>query len=466
MDSVRQNFRPRRFLLLLSSLLLLGASRPQGSMSTSSAAPAHAIPPPKVLFAQWPEAHSKDLPVAPLVRHPDVEKHLKALKERAPDLFQLEVVGHSVEGRALYHVSLGTGARHVLLWSQMHGDEPTATTALLDFLEHVRTHREEPWVARMLQELTLHAVPLLNPDGAERFQRRNAQGIDINRDALALQTPEARALKALRDRLKPFIGFNLHNQGWRHAVGRTGRPASISLLAAAFDEKRGDNPGRLLAKKVCAVIRDAVETLAPGQVGRYDDSFEVRAFGDNMTRWGTPSVLIETGAWTSLPPDEPLVRLNFVALATALDALATGKAAEADVARYDSIPENISSGMVHVLLKDVGLFGADGKPFTADVGIAVSREVRRQGPKLTLLHVGKVEELGDLRVLGAIETVEGKGLFAVPLEGPAVKAGDTLRLENPGKDPVELGQSGDLLLLKPLEPASTYRVERVIRFDR
>ncbi|NMO17463.1 peptidase M14 [Pyxidicoccus fallax] len=422
-----------------------------------------AIPSPQVLAAAWEKAHSKELPVPPLVRHGDVEKHLKALREKAPDLFQLEVVGHSVEGRALYHLSLGTGARHVLLWSQMHGDEPTATTALLDFFEYVRTHRQEPWVARMLGALTLHAVPLLNPDGAERFQRRNAQGIDINRDALALQTPEARALKGLRDRLQPFIGFNLHNQGWRHAVGRTGRPASISVLAAAFDEKRSDNPGRLLAKKVCAVIRDTVEALAPGQVGRYDDSFETRAFGDNMTRWGTPSVLIETGAWTSLPPDEPLVRLNFVALATALDALATGRAEQADIARYESIPENNSSGLVHLLLNDVGLFGAGGRPFTADVGIAVTREVRRQGGQLVLDHVGKVEELGDLRTLGAIEKVEGAGLFAVPLAGRAVKQGDTLQLEKPAQ--VELGQPAELMLLKPLEPAGTFRVERIIRFD-
>ncbi|QSQ27956.1 peptidase M14 [Pyxidicoccus parkwayensis] len=433
-------------------------------MSSTPPVPSQAVPPPKVLAERWSEVHSKALPVAPLVRHGDVEKYLKDLRERAPDLFGLEVVGHSVEGRALYHVSLGTGARHVLLWSQMHGDEPTATTALLDFFEYVRTHRQEPWVARMLGELTLHAVPLLNPDGAERFQRRNAQGIDINRDALALQTPEARALKGLRDRLKPFIGFNLHNQSWRHAVGRTGRPASISVLAAAFDEKRSDNPGRLLAKKVCGVIRDAVETLAPGQVGRYDDSFETRAFGDNMTRWGTATVLIETGAWTSMPPDEPLVQLNFVALATALDALATGRAAEADLARYDSIPENLSSGLVQVLLKDVGLFGADGKPFTADVGIAVTREVHRKDGQLTLVHVGKVEELGDLRVLGAVETVEGKGLFAVPLTGHAAKEGDTLRLEKPGRDVIELRQSGELMLLKPQGAASTYRVERILRF--
>jgi hypothetical protein len=424
------------------------------------------VPGSQALTKLWARAHSKELPLPPLVRHSHVEKHLKGLREKAPDLFQLEVVGHSVEGRALYHVSLGTGARHVLLWSQMHGDESTATTALLDLLEYVRTHREEPWVARMLSELTLHAVPLLNPDGAERFQRRNAQGIDINRDALALQTPEARALKALRDRLQPFIGFNLHNQTWRHAVGKTGRPASISLLAAAFDEARSDNPGRVLAKKVCSVIRDALEPLAPGQVGRYDDSFEVRAFGDNMTRWGTPSVLIETGAWPSRTPDEPLVQLNFVALATALDALASGRAARADVARYESLPENDSTGLVYLMLKGVGLFGPDGKPFTADVGISVTRAVRAGDKGLTLAHVGKVEELGDLRVLGALETVEGGGLFAVPLSGPGAKEGDTLHLPEPKQHTLALGQPAELMLLKPLEKPSTYRIERIIRFDR
>jgi hypothetical protein len=443
--------------LLLSALLAGPPATP----------PLHpTVPGPQALTVLWEQVHAKDLPLPPLVRHAHVEKHLQRLREAAPGLFQLEVVGHSVEGRALYHVSLGTGARHVLLWSQMHGDEPTATTALLDLFEYVRTHREEPWVARMLSELTLHAVPLLNPDGAERFQRRNAQGIDINRDALALQTPEARALKGLRDRLQPFIGFNLHNQSWRHAVGRTGRPASISLLAAAFDEARSDNPGRVLAKKVCAVIRDALEPLAPGQVGRYDDSFEVRAFGDNMTRWGTPSVLIETGAWPSRAPDAPLVQLNFVALATALDALASGRAARADVKRYESIPQNDSSGLVYLLLKGVGLFGADGKPFSADVGISVTRAVRDSGQGPTLAHVGKVEELGDLRVLGAIETVEGAGLFAIPLSGPGAKEGDTLLLADPRQQTVQLGQPAELMLLKPLEKASTYRIERIIRFDR
>ena len=80
----------------------------------------------------------------------------------------------------------------------------------------------------------------------------------------------------------------------------------------AYDEPRTENAGRKLTKKLCAVIRDALEPFASGQIGRYDDEFEVRAFGDNMTLWGTPVVLIETGPWPSAEPDPALVRLNFV----------------------------------------------------------------------------------------------------------------------------------------------------------
>ena len=90
------------------------------------------------------------------------------------------------------------------------------------------------------------------------------------------------------------------------------------------------------------MIRDALEPLASGQIGRYDDEFEVRAFGDNITLWGTPVVLIETGPWPSAEPDPALVRLNFVAILSALDALATGAVERADPKRYEELPINES----------------------------------------------------------------------------------------------------------------------------
>ena len=78
-----------------------------------------------------------------------------------------------------------------------------------------------------------------------------------------------------------------------------------------------------------------------------------------------------------------------------------------------------------------------------------------------------MDELGDLRVLGALETVDGSGLFAAPLPRPELREGDTLHLDKPQQHAVQLGQPAELMLLRPLEKkASSYRIERIIRFDR
>jgi hypothetical protein len=423
------------------------------------------ISPPATLSALWHDVHLQERPPLPLVRHAQVVAWLRRLQESAPDLFRVEEVGRSVEGRAIHHVQVGKGPRSVLLWSQMHGDEPTATTALFEIFEYLRRYRREPQVEGLLSALTLHAVPMLNPDGAERFQRVNAQGIDINRDALMLQTPEGRALKALRDRLQPSLGFNLHNQDWRTAVSKSGKPASISLLAPAFDEARSDNPGRVLAKRVCAVIRDALEPLIPGQLGRYSDAFEPRAFGDNMGRWGTPSVLIETGPWPGLDSDGPLLRLNFVALVSALEALASGRAEQANLERYDSIPLNDSKGLLHMIVKGAHVFGEAGDAFVADIGVAVSPAVRVSGGTPRAGFLGLIAELGDLRVFGATETVEVQGLTAVPLPATDVKEGDTVSLPPRRECEIAVGKSARLMLLRQVAPPGTWRVERIIRFD-
>src|SRR5688572_12284053 len=200
---------------------------------------------PQELGRLWDAEHVSP-PLPPLLDHEELMKRLDVLQSSAPDLFNIERIAESIEGRSINHVRIGSGPQRVLLWSQMHGDEPTATSALFDVFEHLRRRRGEPMVKRILSRLTLHVVPMLNPDGAERFQRRNAQSIDINRDALRLQTPEGRTLKAVRDRFQPRVGFNLHNQGWRTSVGVPPRPASISLLSVAFDEARSGSPGRTL----------------------------------------------------------------------------------------------------------------------------------------------------------------------------------------------------------------------------
>ena len=439
----------------------------------ASAAAAQPLPPqgatavraPQSVADVW-DAEHVSWPVPPLIRHADVEARLRDVQRATPDLFHLEEIGRSVEGRSINHMWFGTGPMHVVLWSQMHGDEPTATAALFDIFESVRRHRAEPGVLRMLATLTVHVVPMLNPDGAERFQRRNAQGIDINRDALRMQSPEGRALKALIDRVKAPVGFNLHNQNWRTEAGKTGQPATMSLLSVAFDQQQTESPGRLLTKKICAVIRDALEPLAPGRVARYDDEFETRAFGDNVTKWGTSVVLIETGAWPAAAPDPFLVRLNFVAIVSALDALASGRVEQADKRRYETLPVN-TSGLFYTIVRNGTVVAGTGvEPFKADVGIVATRGVRTVDGQRTIRLTARIDDLGDLTTSGALESIDATGLFVAPLWDPALKTGDVVSLPDwsakRADRTVNTGEPAELVLLKREEGG--YRVVRTIRY--
>ncbi len=420
------------------------------------------------LGAIWDAEHVSP-PLPPLVDHKEVVRRLTELVSQTPDLVAMEKVGDSLEGRSINHVTVGAGPFGVLLWSQMHGDEATATSALFDVLEYLRRHRQEPAVARILSQLTLHIVPMLNPDGAERFERRNAQSIDINRDALRLQTPEGKVLKALRDRFNPRVGFNLHNQSWRTSVGSPPRPASISLLSVAYDEARTENAGRKLTKQLCAVIRDALEPFAPEQIGRYDDEFEVRAFGDNITLWGTPVVLIETGPWPAAEPDAALLRLNFVAIVAALDALATGAVDRADPQRYESLPMN-ESKMFSIIVRNATVISGGGiPPFVADIGLVASRRVQIADGRRELQTSWTIEDLGDLRTMGALRTIDAAGMTAVPLSPPldeTIAAGQIVDLPEwkaAAKTMIAVGQPARLAILKPAAAPGKFVVEAVLR---
>ena len=139
---------------------------------------------PTELAEIWDKEHvTNKLPSN--MRHADLKSYLERLKSIG---LKVDEVGKSFANREIYQIEWGKGPKRVFLWSQMHGDEPTATSALIDMFTVLQKHRGKEWVKRIEKELTIRAVPMLNPDGAELYIRRNLQGIDINRDAQNLAT--------------------------------------------------------------------------------------------------------------------------------------------------------------------------------------------------------------------------------------------------------------------------------------
>lgn len=338
------------------------------------------------------------------IKHEDLQPLIDAIGQK--EGFEVRTVGHSIEGRALRLVSLGTGNTDVFLWSQMHGNEPTATQAIFDILNFMASSDFSGEKSEILQSVRLHFLPMLNPDGAAVFKRRNTLSIDINRDALRLQSPEGRTLKRVRDSLEAEFGFNLHDQSTYYNAERTPRPATISYLAPAYNYEKDINPVRANAMKVIGYMNRIIQRYAPGQVGKYNDDFEPRAFGDNIQKWGTSAILIESGGYPDDVEKQEIRKLNYVSILSAIYAIATGAYAEIPLEAYIQIPEN-DRKLFDLKIEKVR-YPLLGKDYIIDLGI--QRPEVDAEDYADFWNSSRIIDMGDLSTYYGYESLDASDL--------------------------------------------------------
>ena len=89
-----------------------------------------------------------------------------------PAVVETRTIGHSVQGRPIKAFRLGErGKPKVLLISTMHGNEPHTQQILASLRD-----------GRPIRGLNLWVLPVYNPDGLARHTRKNAHGVDLNRN--------------------------------------------------------------------------------------------------------------------------------------------------------------------------------------------------------------------------------------------------------------------------------------------
>lgn len=338
------------------------------------------------------------------IKHQDILSLIK--KACKSGIFKTQTLGTSVENRSIHALTAGKGKTKLLLWSQMHGNEPTATQALFDIFNFFNNPQTLSADAKnILDKLDLHFIPMLNPDGAEVFKRRNGLNIDLNRDALRMIAPETNILKKYRDTLLPDFGFNLHDQNPYYTAGATNKPAALSFLAPAFNTEKDIDEKRRNSMQVIAVMNQVLQKLIPGQIGRYFDAYGPTSMGDNMQKWGTRTILIESGEYDPYNDIERqyVRKLNFIAILSALKAIANNTYSNINESDYWKIPEIKDAKMFHLIIRNARINIA-GQYYKTDIGIHLNEEPTDN----SFLQQSEIYDLGDLSFYHAYKELDAE----------------------------------------------------------
>ncbi len=183
----------------------------------------------------------------------EVVREIQSLAREHPDKVSLEVIGTSVQGRPIYALHIarkdGIDRPQALVTANIHAGEVISSRVALGAATRlVRADGKEAWISSLLDSTEIWIVPVLNPDGYHRVistngkggkigTRKNAGGVDLNRnfplsvDAKSrhplagnrrpkstyymgpkpLSEPESRAIADLQAQHGFYAAINLHS---------------------------------------------------------------------------------------------------------------------------------------------------------------------------------------------------------------------------------------------------------------
>ena len=210
--------------------------------------------------------------------------------------FEPYISGKSYSGNDIFALKWGGGPIKILAWSLMHGNE---TSAFRSFGQIDYFLRSNQLAESLNKRVTIVYIPVLNPDGAFDFIRRNHQEIDINRDARSNQTEEMRFFKSVFSTFKPQYALNLHDQ--RSIFGINGKRDGVRLalcipqVSVSYLKSESLEYNRNSLRQIVNDVFTNVNYDDLALWSHFNEAYYSKAIGEWMQEAGVRTLLLESG---------------------------------------------------------------------------------------------------------------------------------------------------------------------------
>lgn len=364
-----------------------------------------------------------------------------------PDRVEVVDLGTSVEGRpiraARFFPSDGAVRPALRVIGGHHGDEWASIEVALAFGDTLAAP-VDPRAARLVQAFEIWVVPDLNPDGHEAFDRRNARGIDLNRNypfewtqgfasgAEPFSEPETQAIAALSRRRAFLWSVSIHsgatNLGWpwNWTLDAPEDLPIFESMGARYAESVGQPGFWTTQGSAWYITRGDTNDWSYGAFGGFDHTLEVSvekappeeelgpirlwhgeallAWFDEATRAGARGLMLDrrgAAAPRSVAPPggratwaDPWTGAFFRPLSGTQDSLAISQPSEPAVLELDVPPrlgELVDVGVVPVFTIEPGTVSVVGGGRVADRFVA-ALSWRTPPPEKTRVFAERAEQ--------------------------------------------------------------------------
>ncbi|WP_226654851.1 M14 family zinc carboxypeptidase [Guptibacillus hwajinpoensis] len=349
------------------------------------------------------QAQSQEYAISGFISHAELSKKLQQIDRNSQGQVNVEVAGYSNQGREIYKATVGSGEKVILVQSEIHGNEKTGTAALLNLLQQLGSN--SPEAKKIRSEVTIVAMPMINPDATEL----NRRGNDMSWSEVVNDFPQ------LSSASPSWNYYTYTNQYWDYAsnpgfdVNRDFNP-DLNYVPQPDDfPNDSSNPGWYITPEA-QTVRDVYKGLL-NEFGKVDVFVDLHHQGEYFVEGTDDKVTLSiSGDFVPDPNSEEGAKYREYA-----DTYDGDFSKQLNVAAYNALQERGNSPFDHITLypQDLDLPGTALGSFALNGSGAVLFEVTGQTQSYGQKENGRLIKAVEIGLYGIINGVTSGDVYEI-----------------------------------------------------